>query len=198
MSLILGLTGGIATGKTTAVKVFKRNGFPVVDSDQIARQVVEPETPGLKAVTAVFGEEILNEDGTLNRKKLGRLIFSNDKKRALLDDTLAPFLQEQISQAIKAAAETSQLVIADIPLLYEKNYEDSVDRIAVVYIPEQLQVTRLAARDAISEVEACQRMNSQLPIEEKKKRADIVFDNQGTVEKLERQILNWLKDERLI
>ncbi|MBL1224989.1 dephospho-CoA kinase [Enterococcus sp. BWR-S5] len=193
MTLVLGLTGSIATGKSTAVEVFRKAGYPVVDSDLIAREVVEPGTPGLAAIVAYFGKNILNSDGTLNRKALGQLIFSDDQKRTALNQLLAPFLEEKIVGDIQAAKKTSDLVIADIPLLYEQGYERHVDQVAVVYIPEKLQVERLMKRNHLTEDEAQQRVKSQESIEMKKNKADVVFDNQGTVAELEKQIHEWLE-----
>lgn len=193
MTLVLGLTGSIATGKSTAVEVFRKAGYPVVDSDLIAREVVEPGTSGLAAIVAYFGKNILNSDGTLNRKALGQLIFSDDQKRTALNQLLAPFLEERIVGDIQAAKKTSDLVIADIPLLYEQGYERHVDQVAVVYIPEKLQVERLMKRNHLTEDEAQQRVKSQESIEMKKNKADVVFDNQGTVAELEKQIHEWLE-----
>lgn len=193
MTLVLGLTGSIATGKSTAVEVFRKAGYPVVDSDLIAREVVEPGTSGLAAIVAYFGKNILNSDGTLNRKALGQLIFSDDQKRTALNQLLAPFLEERIVGDIQAAKKTSDLVIADIPLLYEQGYERHVDQVAVVYIPEKLQIERLMKRNHLTEDEALQRVKSQESIEMKKNKADVVFDNQGTVAELEKQIHEWLE-----
>lgn len=198
MSLVLGLTGSIATGKSTAVEVFKKAGFPIVDSDQIAREVVEPGTPGLAAIVTAFGASVLQSDGSLNRKALGKIIFSDDGKREQLNGILAPFLLEKIVGDIEEAKKGSPLVIADIPLLYEQGYEKYVDLVAVVYIPEQVQMTRLMNRDSLDEEEAKRRMKSQESIEEKKKQADIVFDNQGTVAQLEKQVVDWLTAMELL
>lgn len=198
MSLVLGLTGSIATGKSTAVEVFKQAGFPIVDSDQIARRVVEPGTPGLTEIVKTFGSEMLNAEGALNRKALGKLIFSDDLQREKLNQLLAPFLEESIVGDIQTAKKDSDLVIADIPLLYEQGYEQYVDQVAVVYIPEVMQVQRLMKRDGLTEAEAIQRMKSQESIELKRQKADVVFDNQGTVVQLEKQIHDWLKKEKLI
>ncbi|WP_086348044.1 dephospho-CoA kinase [Candidatus Enterococcus clewellii] len=196
MTLILGVTGSIATGKSTAVEVFRKAGYPIVDSDQIARRVVEPGTPGLQAIVNVFGEEMLNSDGSLNRKALGKLIFSDEKQREKLNQLLAPFLEEAIIGDIQLATKESDLVIADIPLLYEQGYECHVDQVAVVYIPESLQVKRLMKRDALTEAEAIQRVKSQESIELKKAKADVVFDNQGTMVQLENQVHDWLKKKK--
>ncbi|MGG5340618.1 dephospho-CoA kinase [Enterococcus sp. AZ192] len=192
MGMILGLTGGIATGKSTVVEIFKDEGFPIVDADIIAREIVEPGTPGLQAVVDAFGSELLFADGSLNRKKLGKIIFSDKQKRERLNRVLSPFLREAILTDIARKKNLSSLVIVDIPLLYEGGYDAVVDQVAVVYIPEELQLSRLMKRDDLSALEAEQRIDSQMPIEEKKNRADIIFDNQKTTEETKKQVKKWL------
>lgn len=192
MSVVLGLTGGIATGKSTVVHVFKNLGFPVVDADIIAREVVEPGTPGLSEIVSFFGTEILNSDGALNRKKLGTIIFSDVEKRSVLNKILSPFIKKRILDEIEAKKNETPLVIVDIPLLYEGGYDKFVDQVAVVYVPGKVQLIRLMTRDHLSEKEALERIRSQMPIEEKKKSADIVFDNQQSVENTKKLIETWV------
>ncbi|GGC79975.1 dephospho-CoA kinase [Enterococcus wangshanyuanii] len=192
MGMILGLTGGIATGKSTVVEIFKEAGFPIVDADVIAREVVEPGTRGLQAIVDAFGPEILFSDGSLDRKKLGKLIFSDKQKRDHLNHVLSPFLRAAILEDIDRKKNMSSLVIVDIPLLYEGGYDAVVDQVAVVYIPEEVQLSRLMERDNLSSLEAAQRIDSQMPIEEKKRRADLIFDNQKTVEETKKQVKKWL------
>ena len=198
MSFILGITGSIATGKSTVVNIFKQYGFSVVDADIIAREVVEPNTAGLKKVVETFGSSVLCSDGSLNRKQLGQIIFSDTKKRQALNALLAPFLQEAIIEQIKRASAVSSLVIADIPLLYEAGYDKYMDQVAIVYIPEDLQVQRLMKRDRITKKEAQKKVASQLSIEEKKKRADIIFDNQESLSSIRQQIFSWLKKRQFL
>lgn len=195
MGLILGLTGGIATGKSTVVNVFKNLGFPIVDADIIAREVVEPGNIGLAEIVSVFGTNIINSDGSLNRKKLGVLIFSDAQKRKILNKILSPFIKERILAEIESKKDKASLIIVDIPLLYEGGYDKFVDQVAVVYIPEKLQLLRLMKRDHLSENEALQRIQSQLSIEEKKKNADIVFDNQENIEKTKKLIEAWVSEK---
>lgn len=195
---MLGLTGGIATGKTTAVQVFEKYRFPIVDGDKIARKVVEPGTPGLAAIVQHFGKDILNTDGTLNRKKLGKIVFSDPEQRDQLNKILNGYIRTSIKDNIQKAKKISPLVVVDIPLLYEGHYDKYMDQTAVVYLPEERQLERLIARDGFSTEEAKQRIESQMPIEEKKKRADILFDNQQTKEKLAGQIILWLQENQFI
>ncbi|WP_302372362.1 dephospho-CoA kinase [Enterococcus asini] len=194
MAFILGVTGGIATGKSTVVDVFRKAGVPIVDGDLIAREIVEPGKPALKALVAAFGEEILTED-RLNRKKLGEIVFNDPAKRKLLDRLLDGYLRGAITDQIKDAAKRAPLVVADIPLLYEADYQQYMDQVAVVYIPKELQLTRLMQRDHLTKEAALQRMKSQLSIEEKRQKADFLFDNQGTREETRQQVLRWLAEK---
>lgn len=194
MAFILGVTGGIATGKSTVVDVFRKAGVPIVDGDLIAREIVEPGKPALKALVAAFGEEILTED-RLNRKKLGEIVFNDPAKRQLLDRLLDGYLRGAITAQIEDAAKTAPLVVADIPLLYEADYQQYMDQVAVVYIPKELQLTRLMQRDHLTKEAALQRMKSQLSIEEKRQKADFLFDNQGTREETRQQVLRWLAEK---
>lgn len=194
MAFILGVTGGIATGKSTVVDVFRKAGVPIVDGDLIAREIVEPGQPALKALVAAFGEEISTE-ARLNRKKLGEIVFNDPAKRQLLDRLLDGYLRGAITDQIKDAAKKAPLVVADIPLLYEADYQQYMDQVAVVYIPKELQLTRLMQRDHLTEEAALQRMKSQLSIEEKRQKADFLFDNQGTREETRQQVLRWLAEK---
>ncbi|MGM0217471.1 dephospho-CoA kinase [Enterococcus sp. AZ126] len=196
MGMVLGLTGGIATGKSTVVSVFKRLGFPVVDADVIAREIVEIGMPALGEVVSLFGSEILNSDGSLDRKKLGEIIFSDEEKRKKLNSTLSPFLKERILAEIADKKSKAPLVIVDIPLLYEGGYEKFVDKVAVVYIPKTMQLTRLMKRDNLTEREAQQRITSQLPIEKKRQKADILFDNQNSIEETEKLVGKWVLENK--
>ncbi|MFZ1668287.1 MAG: dephospho-CoA kinase, partial [Trichococcus flocculiformis] len=193
MSYILGLTGSIATGKSTVAKLFLSAGIPVVDADLGARAVVLPGAPGLADIIEHFGEAYLLSDGTLDRKRLGALIFSDREKRKELD----VLLKERINDWIQAEkehyiSEGHKLIVLDIPLLYEGGYEDSCDAVMVVYVPEELQVQRLMSRNHLDADEAARRMQSQLSIEKKKELADFVIDNSGTIEETKKQVNDWL------
>ena len=149
MTRVLGLTGGIATGKSTVVSIFRALGFPIVDGDEIARLIVEPGKPALAAIADHFGSAVLFENGELNRKKLGEMIFSNPTKREALDQLLDPYLREAILQQVAEKKQEAPLVIVDIPLLFERKYESVVDQVAVIYVPESVQLARLMAREQI-------------------------------------------------
>lgn len=199
MSYILGLTGSIATGKSTVAKLFLSAGIPVVDADLGARAVVLPGAPGLADIIEHFGEAYLLSDGTLDRKRLGALIFSDREKRKELD----VLLKERINDWIQAEkeryiSEGHKLIVLDIPLLYEGGYEDSCDAVMVVYVPEELQVQRLMSRNHLDTDEATRRMKSQLSIEKKKELADFVIDNSGTIEETKKQVNDWLLKHRTV
>lgn len=195
MTYILGLTGGIATGKSTVSRYFSDKGYAVVDADVVARRVVEPGTEGLANIVAHFGTEIIQKDGTLNREKLGAMIFFDAEKR----ETLNNLLSAQIRRTIMADTETlvnanQPLIVLDIPLLYEAGYETHCDAVMVVYTTEAVQLERLMARNNLTEEEALNRIASQEPIETKKDRADIVIDNNGPLNHTYEQVETWLKN----
>ena len=191
---VLGLTGGIATGKSTAAAVFSRHQIPMIDGDIIAREVVQPQTPGLAAIVQGFGEEILQEDGSLDRVALAKIIFDSTEQRQKLDRLLDPFIRQAITEQIRQQKANYPLVVVDIPLLFEGHYEQEMDAVAVVYLPEKIQLQRLMKRNQLTPDEAKKRIQSQMPIEEKKKLADIVFDNSGSKDELTCQIERWLSD----
>ncbi len=197
MTYVLGLTGGIATGKSTVSRIFLQFGFPVIDSDLIARQVVEPNTDGLKKIVKEFSEDVLYSDGSLDRKKLGELIFSDADKRVLLDELLDAEIRKMIKTAVQEKkSQAVPLVVVDIPLLFEADYQDEVDQVMLVYLPEFLQEQRLMERNKLSKKAAIKRMNSQISIEAKKARADFVIDNSGSIEETKEQVKKWLDQQR--
>lgn len=194
MGFILGITGGIASGKSTVVNVFKEKGFPIVDGDIVARQIVEPGKPALAAIKAAFGLEVILPTGELNRKKLGEIVFQDSDKRQQLDRILNPYLRQQIKAEMAFWKNKSPLVIADIPLMYEGHYDHYMDEVAVVYVDFLQQKKRLMARDNIDEKTAEAKINSQMPLAKKRSLADTVFDNNGSKEETVQQVLNWLEN----
>lgn len=198
MSYVLGVTGSIATGKSTVVNVFKNHQIPIVDGDVVAREVVEPGTEGLAAVVEKFGEDILLATGGLDRKKLGDLVFSQPDERLKLNQIIKPFIRKEILRQIEELKKKYPLVIADIPLLYEAHYEKELDAVAVVYVTPEIQLERLMQRNNYTKAEALNRINSQWSIDEKKQKADIVFDNRGTIEETKLQVEAWLKKQNFI
>jgi len=170
----------------------------LIDGDVIARETVEPGTLALRKVVSVFGQEILQSDGQLDRGKLGMIVFPSKEKRQKLDQLLDPFIRKAIKDQIAYLSSHHPLVIVDIPLLYEGHYDHYMDAVAVVYTTPDIQLRRLMKRNQLTLEQAQQRISSQLPIEEKKQRADILFDNNGTKEELVEQIENWLSANRFL
>lgn len=198
MSFVLGVTGSIATGKSTVIHVFREQGFPIVDGDVVARKVVEPGQPCLAVLTEYFGAEILLDNGELNRKKLGQIVFSDEGKRVKLNELMDTYIRQEITAEIAAGKELSPLVVVDIPLLYEGNYQQYMDAVAVVYVSLDIQLERLMARDGFTKEQALERIESQWSIDKKREMADIVFDNRGSKAETQQQVLDWLKENRYI
>lgn len=185
----LGLTGGIATGKTTISNYLKSIDIPVLDADEYARKIVEPGTPGLAAITNTFGEQVLRADGSLNRKLLGQIVFNDSSARQTLNDITHPRIQQMMADELHRLAEQQiPLVILDIPLLLENKNVAGADAVMVVTIPESLQLTRLMQRNNLTEKEAQSRISSQMPLVEKEKLADFVIDNSGTISSTQKQV----------
>ena len=185
----LGLTGGIATGKTTISNYLKSINIPVLDADEYARKVVEPGTPGLDEITNTFGEQILQPDGSLNRKLLGQIVFNDSSARQTLNDITHPRIQQMMADELHRLAEQQiPLVILDIPLLLENKNVAGADAVMVVTIPESLQLTRLMQRNNLTEKEAQSRISAQMPLVEKEKLADFVIDNSGTISSTQKQV----------
>lgn len=193
MTYILGLTGSIATGKSTVSKIFGDYGFPIVDADKIAREIVAPGTKGLQNIVAHFGATVLQEDGMLDRKKLGQIVFTHPEKRTLLNQLNGSLIREEIFRQIKQWQDQKvPLVVLDIPLLFESHYEQYTDGVMVAYVPRALELERLIQRDGYTKEAALQRMNSQIDIEEKRKLADFYTDNSGSLENLKPQVHQFL------
>jgi len=176
--LRVGLTGSIGVGKSFVASVFVELGCHVLDADQTAREVVMPGTPGLKALTDAFGEEILNADGTLNRKQLGAVVFNDESQRQRLNHILHPFIiarQDEIMNAWEVE-DPNGIGIIDAALMIESGGYKRFDKLIVVHCRPEVQLERLMLRDKLSRDEALRRINSQMPQEEKQKFADYLID----------------------
>jgi dephospho-CoA kinase len=186
----LGLTGGIASGKTTVSVFFSECGALVVDADRIAHAATANGLPAWKAVVAHFGESILGPDGEIDRRRLGEIVFRKPAERKRLEAIIHPHVFAQITADIERAAadQPNALVVLDVPLLFETGMDRDLDAVAVVYVPEIIQIERLIARDGLTPEQARARIDSQMPIEEKRRRADIVIDNTGPLETTRRQV----------
>jgi dephospho-CoA kinase len=189
-SLLLGVTGGIATGKTTVVRMLEKLGAPVIDFDLLARKVVEPGEPAWKDIVGYFGEEVLLKDGSLDREKLSGIVFQDVEKRKVLESFTHPRIYEASERQVKKIVEEdpNAIVQLDIPLLIEQNLQHMVHKVLVVYIPREKQIARLIERDGISREGAVDRLRAQLPIDEKLGRADFVINNEKTLEETKRQV----------
>ncbi|KAG5514257.1 hypothetical protein RHGRI_035606 [Rhododendron griersonianum] len=182
---ILGLTGGIASGKSTVSNLFKLHGVPVVDADLVARDVLKKGTGGWKKVVAAFGEDILLDTGEVDRAKLGHIVFSDPDKRQLLNRLLAPYISSGIFwEMLKLWMKGYNIIVLDIPLLFEAKMDKWTKPIIVVWVDPETQLQRLMERDRTSVEEAKNRIQAQMPLDLKKTKADIVIDNTGSHEEL--------------
>ncbi|MCC5895149.1 MAG: dephospho-CoA kinase [Alkalibacterium sp.] len=196
MAFILGLTGGIATGKSAASAFFKKRNIPVVDADIGARVVMEPGNRAYQKAVELFGSQIVNKDKTINRRKLGSIVF-NDKDKM---DQLNAIVRKDIFNWIRSEKQAyidagHPLIVLDIPLLFEAGYESEVDEIMVITTDETTQLERLMSRDQISKTEALSRISSQQPMDSKRDRADSIINNNGTIEETHEQLDNWLTEK---
>ncbi|HAA6671849.1 TPA_asm: dephospho-CoA kinase [Listeria monocytogenes] len=194
MGKTIGLTGSVATGKSTVSSMIQQAGIPLVDADIAARKVVEPGTEGLKEIVAYFGEEILLADGTLNRVKLGKIIFKDKEKREKLNEITHPRVKEYMLEARERFFRAGEeLVFFDIPLLFESHLESLVDQIIVVWTTPETELKRLMERNNLTKEEALARINSQIGIDEKAKKADFVINNNESLEKTQKQVYTFIE-----
>jgi len=179
--LLVGLTGGIATGKSTVAEVFRRLGCVIIDADGLAREVVVPGAPAHDDIVAAFGGGILRPDGTLDRQKLGAIVFAVPDAKKRLEAITHPRIRERFAEALAElqARDFAGIVIFDAPVMIESGNYTAMDRLVVVVTDAATQARRLTARDAVGAAEAEQRIGSQMPVAEKAKLADYVIDNSG-------------------
>lgn len=179
---IIGLTGGIASGKSTVSNMLKELGLPVIDADQVAREIVEPGQRAFNDIVREFGPQVVGPDGQLDRKALGDLVFAHPNLRLKLNSITHPRLWEVFNYRMQELPADVKIVVWDVPLLLETGMDQKVDEVWLVWVDVPLQIERLMKRDNLTEEEARQRLRAQMPIEEKMKRADRLIDNRGTVE----------------
>ncbi|KAI5316165.1 hypothetical protein L3X38_045341 [Prunus dulcis] len=190
---IVGLTGGIASGKSTVSNLFKTHGIPVVDADLVARDVLKKGTGGWKKIVSAFGEDILQPDGEVDRPKLGQIVFSNPEKRQLLNRLLAPYISSGIFwEMLKLWMKGFKVIVLDVPLLFEAKMDKWTKPIIVIWVDPETQLQRLVLRDGTSADVAQNRINAQMSLDLKRTRADIVIDNTGSLEDLKEQFQNVL------
>lgn len=186
--LMIGITGGIASGKSTVVAMIKEAGYQVIDADQVVHQLQEKGGRLYEALKQAFGNEILKEDGDLNRKKLSEMVFSNSSHMATSSAIQNQIIKEELAAERDQLAQSQTVIFMDIPLLIELGYQDWFDAIWLVYVDAQTQLRRLMARNHLREVDAKKRLSSQLSIEEKRPYASLVIDNSGDMETLRKQV----------
>ncbi|KWX83868.1 dephospho-CoA kinase [Paenibacillus riograndensis] len=177
--MIMGLTGGIASGKSTVSAMFVDKGARLVDADVIAREVMLPGHPVLAAAVQQFGEDILLPDGRLNRARLGEIVFNDSEARQKLNDLTHPAIRREIKNRMYALEQEDPqcLILVDIPLLYESELDNLFEEIAVVYVPRELQLARLMERNGLTLQQAEGRLQAQMAIELKRSRANYVIDH---------------------
>lgn len=194
MGKTIGLTGSVATGKSTVSNMIQHAGIPLVDADIAARKVVEPGTEGLKEIVAYFGEEILLADGTLDRAKLGEIIFKDKEKREKLNEITHPRVKDYMLEARERFFRAGEeLVFFDIPLLFESHLESLVDQIVVVWTTPETELKRLMERNNLTKEDALRRIESQMGIDEKARKADFVIDNNESLEKTQKQVYTFIE-----
>ncbi|MDZ7582271.1 MAG: dephospho-CoA kinase [Deltaproteobacteria bacterium] len=196
--IVAGLTGGIGTGKSTVGAIFAEAGAAVIDADEIARNMVAKERPAWRRIVAHFGRDILLPNGDIDRKKLGTIIFNDARQRAHLDRIVHPCVMAEIKRRREEIEKTRPraVVILDVPLLIEAGMDRGLDEVMVVYVPEAVQLERLMRRDGLSAAEGLSRIRSQMPIEEKKRRATVVIDNSAAPSVTRKRVLEVFADLR--
>jgi dephospho-CoA kinase len=198
--LVVGVTGGIVSGKTTVAHIFKKLGAKIIDVDLIAREIVQPSKKAWKRIVKNFGKEILKDNQQIDRKKLGKIVFSNQVKRNLLNKITHPIIIEvmkkQLGQIKQQAKQANKdvICIVDAPLLFEAHLSEMMDKTIVVYISKKEQVIRLLKRNGISKDEAIKRIEAQMPLKEKIYLADYVIDNSKSPEDTKKEVFQlWKK-----
>ena len=184
----IGLTGGIATGKSHVRARFEAAGVPTADADLLARAVVVPGSVGLQRIVAAFGVTVLAADGALDRRAMGSLVFSDPARRRLLEEIVHPLVQQALEHWFLTLPPGEPLALADVPLLYESGRHGDYDRIIVTACAQETQLGRVMVRDGLSRIEARRRIDAQMPLAEKVRRADYVIWTDGTVAETDHQV----------
>ena len=194
---IIGLTGGIASGKSLVARILEEMGAVVIDADQLAREVVKPGTGSYRAIVDFFGEIVLQEDGTLDRKALGRIVFADPEARIRLEQMTHPAIIRLAEERLdEERRKSTEIVFYMVPLLLEAGLASTVHEIWVVYADENTQIERLMKRDKIGRDEALRKIGAQMPMEEKVKFGQVIIDNRGTPDETRRQVLELWRELR--
>lgn len=190
MAKVYGLTGGIGCGKSTVAQFFREEGIPVICADTISREITQKNQEGLKKIKEHFGKEVLNSDGSLNRKKLADIVFSDEKKRNLLEEILHPLIMKKIHEQINVFSEQGKkLILVEAALIFEEGYEKEFDGVIVVFCTREQQIKRLPK-------EFQKRIETQMPVSEKVKRATSVIDNSGSLDRTKDEVHKLLEKLR--
>ena len=193
MARIIGITGGIASGKSTVTEFLRQQGYQVIDADQVVHELQEPGGRLYQALLSTFGPAILQEDGRLDRPKLGAMIFGDPELLAQSSQIQNQIIREELAGRRDLLAETEDIFFMDLPLLFELQYEDWFDQIWLVDVTEKTQLSRLMTRNALSQEEAEKRIAAQLSLQEKRNRADVLIDNNGPLELTQEQLRDTLQ-----
>ena len=193
MVRIIGITGGIASGKSIVTEFLRQQGYQVIDADQVVHELQEPGGRLYQALLSAFGSAILREDGRLDRPKLGAMIFGNPQLLEQSSQIQNQIIREELAGRRDMLAETEDIFFMDLPLLFELQYEDWSDQIWLVDVTEETQLSRLMSRNALSQEEAEKCIAAQLSLREKRKRADVLIDNNGSLEATRQQIRDALQ-----
>lgn len=189
MTRVIGLTGGIASGKSTVSNLLRQAGMPVVDADQVTRQVQRPGSSALDKLAAAFGNQIIRPDGNLDREQLGRRVFADTAARQELNQIMQPLIREAIWRAVATLKKQGvPNIVLDVPLLFEQHYDEDCDLVVVVTVNPDTELQRLMARNHYSRAVAQARIAAQMPLSEKVTRADVVIDNNADLEQTRRQV----------
>jgi dephospho-CoA kinase len=193
---IIGLTGGIATGKSTVVEMLRRKGALIIDADQLAREVVEPNQTAWREIVSWLGDSVLLPDQNLDRAKIAELVFGDPQKLKTLNAIIHPRVGIRILELTREIeqANPGAVIVYDIPLLIEAGMQEMVDLILLVYAPRELQLKRLIERDKLTQGEAELRLVAQMPIDEKKRFAHRIIDNSGSLAETEKQVERFWSD----
>lgn len=194
MTKVIGLTGGIASGKSTITDFLRRQGYPVIDADQVVHELQAKGGKLYQVLVAEFGNSILTAEGDLDRKKLGQAVFENAGLRARLSLLQDKIIREELLARRDALKQTEDVIFMDIPLLYEADYSGEVDEVWLVYVDKAQQLERLMKRNGFSVQDAENRLNAQLSLEEKRSKAQVLIDNSGVVEETLARVALLLED----
>lgn len=193
---IIGLTGGIASGKSTVARTLKDLGVILIDSDDLAHAVIEPSQPAWNDIVKTFGEKILNPDQSINRARLGEIVFNDPARLERLNQIVHPRVMERHQQDLQHIKEThpDAIVVMDVPLLFETHMEEMCDEVWVVWVNRETQIDRLRLRNNYSRDEAIARINAQMPLDEKAIRADVVINNSNSIEETKETATRYFND----